>query len=395
MDCPASPLPDLQPLCDLDLQDNAPALQSRIDHLAERGGGVLHLDPARRAYRSGPLVWRSGVSLAGRDGLALLRQAPGSRRPLIDLTGVTGARFDRLALEGQGPAPGSWASALWSDGACGDLTLRDCRITGWARHGISLDGVTGFDMADCRIEACHGGGGIVLSRGQPGRDITIRHCRIRRTQFGNIHAWGPVARVLVEGNHLEISGWQGGSYASGDVADNITLYGPAENRDIVIRGNLCAGSAENGIHAAAQGLVIEGNILRQPALYGIIVSHKPYDRPAPCGQVVVAGNVIFCPDPANPHSRGIGLRNCTGFSVTGNQIDGAHTGIEVLGMAAPCGAGVIADNVLTGGGAVALQLRGLTARLRVVNNLWQMQTLFGPEGSPIPDKVQAGQNPQV
>ena len=392
MECPFPS--DLPPLCDLDLQDNAPALQAMIDRIAAGGGGVLHLPPARTAYRSGPLIWRSGVSLAGRDGVAVLRQAPGSRRPLIDLTGVEGARFERLMLHGLGPAPGSWASALWSGGPCGDLTLRDCHVTGWARHGISLDGVAGLDVADCRIEDSHAGGGIVLSRGLPSRDITIRHCRIRRSQFGNIHAWGPVVRVLVEGNHLEISGWQGGSYASGDVADNITLYGPAANRDIVIRGNLCAGSAENGIHAAAQGLVIEGNILRQPALYGIVVSHKPYERPAPCGQVVVAGNVIFCPDPADPHSRGIGLRNCQGFSVTGNQIDGAHTGIEVLGMEGPCGAGAITGNVLTGGGALALRLCGLTARLRVTDNLWQMQRLF-EAGDAAPPLVAAGLNPRL
>lgn len=387
-------LSDLPPLCDLDRQDNAPALQARIDRLAAQGGGVLALSPPRQAYRSGPLIWRSGVSLMGLDGVAVLRQAPGSRRPLIDLTGVTGCRFERLALHGLGPAPESWASALWSGGPCGDLVLRDCRISDWARHGLSFDGVDGLDVADCRIEKTHAGGGIVLSRGLQSRNITIRHCRIRRTQFGNIHAWGPVERVLVEGNHLERSGWRGGSYASGDVADNITLYGPAENRDIVIRGNLCAASAENGIHAAARGLVIEGNILRQPALYGIVVSHKPYDRPAPCGQVVVAGNAIFCPDPGDPHSRGIGLRNCQGFSVTGNQIDGAHLGIEVLGMDAPCGAGVIAQNVLTGGGPWALRIRGLTAPLRVVDNLWQMQALCDGDAAG-QAMVQAGQNPRA
>ena len=88
MDCPFPS--DLPPLCDLDLQDNAPALQAMINRIAAGGGGVLHLPPARTAYRSGPLIWRSGVSLAGRDGVAVLRQATTSMKsvsfsPLWDL----------------------------------------------------------------------------------------------------------------------------------------------------------------------------------------------------------------------------------------------------------------------------------------------------------------------
>lgn len=382
-------------VCDHGSHDNAPGLQRAVDQLAAQGGGHIMLPSAPRPYLCGPLNWRDGVSLYGQDATTtILGQHPRCRRPLIDLSGVTSARFEGLSLQGVGPATGSWASAFWNSDMCRDVTIRNCTLTNWAQHGISLDGVDGLLVEGCAITRANAGSGILCARQNKSRDVVLRGNTIRDTQFGNIHAWGPVERVLVHDNILDSSGLHGGSHADGTVADNITLYGPGKNRDILIRNNLCTGSAENGIHAAARGLVIEGNIIRNPALYGIIVSHKPYERPDPCGQVSLGGNVIQLTDPANPESRGIGLRNCTGFSVMGNQIHQAFLGIEVLGMGgAESGLGVINTNVLTGNGPIAMRFAGLTQRVRADGNLWQMQHLLDP-GLPHPAMLSLGDNPQ-
>lgn len=166
------------------------------------------------------------------------------------------------------------------------------------------------------------------------------------------------------------------------------------SRDIVMRSNLCSGSGENGIHAGADGLVIEGNIIRNPVLYGIIVLHKPYDQPDPCKQVLIAQNVISFADPESRDARGIGLRNCLGFNVLGNQIQHFHLGIEVLshGATARSGPGIIGQNLLTDGGAMALRLRAADATITVQGNHWQAARFRDP-ADPLTPGIHILQNP--
>lgn len=383
------------------IEDAAPALQARIDALAAIGGGILDLPAAPHPLVCHtPLTWRSGVILRGAaPGLSQIQLAPGCRAPLIDLTGVTGAGFENLGLIGTGHAAGSdedVGCALYSCGPCADITISRCQITDWACSCIALDGVTGFELTASTLARASRGGGLILSKGLPSRNLRISGNRISHTQFGNIHAWGPVQDVIVTDNRLERSGWTGGSYATQDVADNITLYADARSRNIVIRGNICLNSGENGIHAAADGLIIQGNIIRDAALYGIIVSHKPYAHPEPSHRTVISGNVISFSNPEDPHARAIGLRNCQGFVVEGNQITGAHLGIEVLGLgpAALAGPGQLRQNLLLSGGAQAFRLRQLSAPVVVEGNLWQARNLRCPEDLESP-LVLLGENPRI
>ncbi len=366
-------------LCDLGETDNLPILQAMVDHLGDRGGGTLQLPASRRHFRcDGTIRWRSGVSLRGQGAAVSRLVQPTGRLPLIDITGVRGARFDAIAMEGSGLASEpdrDYASAIHGVGDSADIAITRCEIRDWHRAGVAVDGIDGLEISNCVVERTYSSGGVVISKGQMGRRIRITGNRITKTQFGNLHAWGPVSDIFVSENYLDESGWQGGDYRQGNVADNITLYNDARNQNIIIRSNICLNSGENGIHAAADGLVIEGNVIRSPKLYGIIASHKPYERPDPFTQVSIRGNIIECVDASDPDSRGIGLRNCEGFLVADNQIVRAHMGIEILGQGEGLSArsGLVTGNILRKGGACALLLRG-GGPILIARNFWQADT---------------------
>ena len=168
--------------------DQTAALQAAADAAAETG--VPLFLPAG-IYSTAKLSLKSGTRIEGVPGETVLRYRDGGA--FIVLEGVDNVRLFGLVLDGDAK-PLQERGSLLSATETKHLDVTNCRVIGSAANGISLRKVSGW-IKDCEIgdirqaglvsedasglEIAHnavrdcGENGIVVSRSEPGEDMTI------------------------------------------------------------------------------------------------------------------------------------------------------------------------------------------------------------------------------
>jgi uncharacterized secreted repeat protein (TIGR03808 family) len=309
--------------------DQTAALQAAADAAAATGAPLFL--PAG-IYSTAKLSLKSGTRIEGVPGATVLRSRDGGA--LIVLEGVDNVRLFGLVLDGDAK-PLQERGSLLAATETKHLDVTNCRVIASAANGISLSKVSGW-VKDCEIgdirqaglvsedasglEIAHnavrdcGENGIVVSRSEPGEDMTIvtanRIERIAATgggQNGNGISVLRAGSVTINGNRIA------------DCAVSAVRANAASNCQIL--GNSCTRLGEVALHAefSVEGTVIANNLVDRAA-GGISVANF-----AKGGRLaVIQGNLIrnlFLRKDAEV--RGFGIAVEADSVVTGNVIEGA------------------------------------------------------------------------
>ncbi len=184
-------------------------IQAAIDHLANLGGGTVHIGPGRYLLRCS-ITLRSGVRLVGTPGKTILVPVPGARAALasdgdanqraITVADPSGFRVgDRVLIADDGNGSGFRVTSAMLTAKTGKATFRlseplrdDYLVQRKARAEHTFPAVGGWGVRDAALE------GLVIegTRGRTGcalmdgcrhggiylfecEDITIRNCTVR------------------------------------------------------------------------------------------------------------------------------------------------------------------------------------------------------------------------
>jgi hypothetical protein len=247
---------------------------------------------------------------------------------LFNIGASTNVLFRNLLLAGNQvtqPSDTSGSCAISGTTGCTNVVIDNCIIIDWTQHGINLEGVTRADIRNNLVRRCYNGAGIRVA----GTDIKVTNNTVTHTHQGNIHSVDGVDGWVVTGNYCDTTAW--GSVVTSDIADNITGYHPAGStaKNYVLANNVCVNSGNNGIHVGAPSMTLSNNVIANPVNAGIVLWQYPNTDPGQAKDVVITGNkVSFASNLVASHT-GIGVRNTTGFTVTGNVIRDAYKGIEI------------------------------------------------------------------
>ena len=256
--------------------DQTAALQAAADAAAETG--VPLFLPAG-IYSTAKLSLKSGTRIEGIPGETVLRYRDGGA--LIVLEGVDNVRLFGLVLDGDAK-PLAERGSLLAATETKHLDVTSCRLIGSAANGISLRKVSGW-IKDCEIgdireaglvsedasglEIAHnavrdcGENGIVVSRSEPGEDMTIvtanRIEGIAATGGGGQNGNGisvlRAGSVTINGNRIA------------DCAVSAIRANAASNCQMI--GNSCTRAGEVALYAefSVEGTVIANNLVDRAA----------------------------------------------------------------------------------------------------------------------------------
>jgi uncharacterized secreted repeat protein (TIGR03808 family) len=332
--------------------DQTAALQAGADAAAETGAPLFL--PAG-IYSTAKLTLKSGTRIEGIPGETILRYRDGGA--LIMLKGVENVRLSGLVLDGDAK-PLAAGGSLLAATETKHLDVTNCRFIGSAANGVSLRKVSGW-IKDCEIgdarkaglasedasglQIAHnavrdcGENGIVVSRSEPGEDLTIvtanRIAGIAASgdgQTGNGISVLRAGAVTINGNRIA------------DCAVSAIRANAASNCQMI--GNSCTRLGEVAIHAefAVEGTVIANNLVDRAA-GGISVANF-----AKGGRLaVIQGNLIrnlFLRK--DNELRGFGIAVEADSVVTGNVIEGAPAYGIIIGWGPHLRDVNVADNVI-------------------------------------------------
>lgn len=303
-------------------------------------GRPIRVPEASVAYLidAGNLTIPTGTRLIGDGPNSKVTINTTTLNPLFDLEDNTDISIEGLWLAGNSTtqlSASSGSSAISCDDGAERITIKNCRITNWTRHGIALDGVTDALIEGNIVKDTYRGSGILCSRTVPSDNVSVINNTVRRSQSGNIHAFFGVRGWRVTGNFCD--GTDTGVGGALAVADNITAYSDygtgGELTDVAIVGNLCLNSGNNGMHIGGDRITITGNTVVNPVNGGIFCAKSDNVTPEDSEGWVVADNYIVYSDNSGAGvQRGINLRNAKNYSITGNTVVRAAVGIEINGL---------------------------------------------------------------
>lgn len=259
-----------------------------------------------------------------------------------------------------------------------NITIRNCFIHKFRRHGIQLDKTTGAQIQNNTIQDIRFGAGVLIANMNSSSKIEVFGNRIERTQFAGVQGYVPVSEVIVSNNRLTDAGyWVTDN--SELRSDNITLYSATGGGRMVISNNTCVRGGVHNIHIGGDNVTIVGNVCIDPAQFSnIFFGKKENVDPADAIGLVISGNECTGRGRANVNSWGIGIRNVSEFTVVGNVLRNAAYGIEVHGLGATTTIGVkngvIIGNTITDMGdagdadSCGIRFRGLVSDVFVGQN---------------------------
>jgi uncharacterized secreted repeat protein (TIGR03808 family) len=333
--------------------DQTAALQHAAD--AAAGTGAPLFLPAG-IYSTARLSLKSGTRIEGAPGETILRYRDGGA--LIALEGVENVRLSGLVLDGDAK-PLAESGSLLAVTDTKHLDVTNCRFSGSTANGVFLRKVSGW-IKDCEIgdarkaglvsedasglQIAHnavrdcGENGIVVSRSEPGEDLTIvtanRIAGIAASggggQSGNGISILRAGTVTVNGNRIA------------DCAVSAIRANAAANCQMI--GNSCTRLGEVAIYAefSVEGTVIANNLVDRAA-GGISVANF-----AKGGRLaVIQGNLIrnlFLRK--DNELRGFGIAIEADSVVTGNVIEGAPAYGIVIGWGPHLRDVNVADNLI-------------------------------------------------
>lgn len=192
-------------------------------------------------------------------------------------------------------------------------------------------------------------------------DILIASNIVRNTRKGNIVATATVNGLLVIGNVCDTTD---PNLTGTSLGDNITAYN-ADNGVIVVSGNICKDSQNNGIHLGGSDLVIIGNHVINSKQVGILAETTPAGLE---NRASITGNVVN----GALLNNGIGLNTFQDFSVTGNMVyDSGTDAAATVGsgiVLEDCAFGTVAGNTVRGALLDGINLSGTVADVQVTGN---------------------------
>jgi uncharacterized secreted repeat protein (TIGR03808 family) len=332
--------------------DQTAALQAAADAAAQTGAPFFL--PAG-IYSTAKLTLKSGTRIEGIPGETILRYRDGGA--LIVLEGVENVRLSGLVLDGDAK-PLAESGSLLTATETKHLDVTNCRFTGSTADGVCLRKVSGW-IKDCEIgdarkaglvsedasglQIAHnavrdcGENGIVVSRSEPGEDLTIvtanRIAGIAATgggQTGNGISVLRAGTVTINGNRIA------------DCAVSAIRANAASNCQMI--GNSCTRLGEVAIYAefSVEGTVIANNLVDR-ASGGISVANF-----AKGGRLaVIQGNLIrnlFLRK--DNELRGFGIAVEADSVVTGNVIEGAPAYGIIIGWGPHLRDVNVADNLI-------------------------------------------------
>jgi uncharacterized secreted repeat protein (TIGR03808 family) len=332
--------------------DQTAMLQEAADTAAQTGAPLFL--PAG-IYSTAKLTLKSGTRIEGVPGETILRYRDGGA--LIALEGVENVRLSGLVLDGDAK-PLAESGSLLGASDTKHLDVTNCRFIGSTANGVSLRKVSGW-IKDCEIgdarkagltsedasglQIAHnavrdcGESGIVVSRSEPGEDMTI----VTSNRIAGIAAGGGgqtgngisvlrAGTVTINGNRIA------------DCAVSAIRANAASNCQMI--GNSCTRLGEVAIYAefSIEGTVIANNLVDRAA-GGISVANF-----AKGGRLaVIQGNLIrnlFLRK--DNELRGFGIAVEADSVVTGNVIEGAPAYGIIIGWGPHLRDVNVADNLI-------------------------------------------------
>lgn len=323
----------------------------------------------------GGLIIPSETHLLG-QGKPTIKLTAASQLSMFDLEDNSDIEIEKLELYGNAEVEldNTGSCGIDSDPGVSKIKIRDCFIHHFARHGMSIDGVTDAIIENNIVEDSYWAAGILISSTTQSANVKILNNTVRRTQYANIHGFFGCVGLQVIGNFCDGSNAGITVLGGGQVADNITFYQEDTGgllTDAIIANNVCLNSGNHGMHIGGDRVIITGNVIKNPTNGGLFIAKGDNTTPDPAVQVVVTGNNIKFADRTAITAIGINLRNYTTGTISGNIIVDAYDGFEVNGIDT-AGAGVsdftICNNTITGYGHYGFRLRNKILRTQITGN---------------------------
>ncbi len=314
------------------VSDDTASIQSAIDAASLVFGTVFF--PSTQDYylsQDGNISVPTGVSLLGFSSGSLIKIGTTTLNPLFDCGDSSDVSFSGLFLRGNKAtqtSSSSGSSAIkWTSGAARVL-VKNCDIRDFTRHLIEMDGVSDAVVSQNYLSGTYHGAGVLCSRTTASTNVTVINNTVKNTQLGNIQAFVGMTSWKVIGNYCCATGVGSGSTADGEIADNITSYNAA-CVDLLILGNTCEASGNNGIHVGGDRVSLDGNTVIDPLYIGIAVWKTPNSLPTMAANVRVTNNYVKGTVRNDSNKQGISVRQCLGGVVSGNTIDTNYSGIDL------------------------------------------------------------------
>lgn len=194
-----------------------------------------------------------------------------------------------------------------------------------------------FLIEDCYIEG-YGTNVLVQDFFGPLSNVRVRRSVMVDAYSTRAHAQGLYAEgvhgLLLEGNLFDHNGWNSEIDGAGATSFNHNVYLRADNKDVVVRGNIFARAASHGLQARSGGIIEDNLFLDNPVgmSFGLVNG-----SPATAGGIsgIVNGNVFLGGNSGkiNGTTRGWGIeigntKPDAGTTVSNNIFSGDGTGGE-------------------------------------------------------------------
>ncbi|MDD3242237.1 MAG: glycosyl hydrolase family 28-related protein [Eubacteriales bacterium] len=287
------------------VHDDTPALAAAMQ-AAQKSTAVVYFPPGR--YRIHPIRVPGHITLLGASawgyawgrsdpadettaGRAVLLAASGQGNALLDLTGAKGTRIQGLTLQGERQGQALHGIYIKNTGCEQNVTVEDCRITGFSGSGVRLD-----NSWVAAIRRC-----LIMNNAQAGIDYS-----------GGVDGW-------IIDNQLAANGWAG-IFAGG--FDPTQAEMPPQGREgwfgtasITITANRVEWNALGGI------LLYDSDSIQ---ITGCTLDHNfgPGVGLWRCRAMACTGNIFRSngADRLDEKSTHLLLENCRGTAVTGNSL---------------------------------------------------------------------------
>lgn len=265
----------------------------------------------------------------GGDGHLLLAE----ETDLIDLSGIL--------FDGANRWIGDEAQGLLDFRHVPELTLRDCRILGSGRNGISLERVAGRIEATTVSGAAEAGIYSVEAAGLTIAGNTVSDCanggilvhRWQAADDGTIVTGNRVERIAARnggtgqfGNGINVFRANGVLVANNSIADcAFSAIRANSSSNLRVTGNAALRSGETALYAefAFDGAIVNANIVDGAANGISIVNFNEGGRMGTIGGNIVRNLSATGPYKADPPGFGVGITVEADCAVTGNMVENA------------------------------------------------------------------------
>jgi len=264
-------------------------------------GGAIYAPEPPVFYGLGSqlLINTDGTNFYGDGAASLFKRLDGVNGHMIRID-ADEIEISRMKLDGNRANNSSGQGITTAGTAVSNINIFHMNVFECPNDGIALATTlaTNVNVKNCYVTGCDGAG--ITVRAGVAEDCNFSHNTVFDTFEMNCGVTSQAHGIVINGNVLRMT----------NTADNITCYGPGST-NVVVTGNMCSDSGNNGIHIGADDFLVTGNLVRNTANYGIQLRHSG----EPLSGAVCSGNVIY-----DVGRTGIWVDTVTAGVITGNSI---------------------------------------------------------------------------